>query len=138
MDRLHGQTGGADGQRVQERGGAVERDHLDAPGSEVERHASGPRADVEHPTAGVVSERAPQRQVLAVAAALEVVPDGVEIQLKRARSSSSRRASSALRAGPPAAAAGAAAARAAVRRRQRGRVTARIAIPAMSSAGGRM
>ena len=48
-------------------------------GREVERHASGPRADVEHPAVGVVSERAPQRQVLAVPAALEVVPDGVEI-----------------------------------------------------------
>ena len=42
---------------------------------EVERHPAGAGADVEDPTAILGGQLAPQRQVGAVGAALEVVPD---------------------------------------------------------------
>ena len=50
---------------------------------EVQRDAPGARADVEDRPAGRGRELAPQRQVLVVAAALEVVPDDVERSLTR-------------------------------------------------------
>ena len=58
-------------------GVAVQGDDLEPLAREVERDAPGARAHVEHRAALAPGEPAPQRQVGAVAAALEVVPQHV-------------------------------------------------------------
>ena len=73
-DRLDRQAVRALAQRVEQLGFHVERDDgVPAPG-QVERDASGPRPDIQHRAWRVRRELAPERQVLVVAAALEVVP----------------------------------------------------------------
>ncbi len=52
---------------------------------ELERDAAGAGADVEHRAAVPLGQLAPQRQVLAVAAALQVVPDHVHARAARRR-----------------------------------------------------
>src|SRR5919201_2968119 len=65
---------GALPQRGKQLGVGVERDDLVSARGEVERHAAGAGAHVEHGPAGFCGKLAPQRQVLAVGAALDVVP----------------------------------------------------------------
>ncbi len=72
LDRQPGRAGAQGGEQV---GRAVERDDPVALAGEVERHAPGPGADVEHRPGVADREIAPQRQVLGVGAALDVVPD---------------------------------------------------------------
>ena len=84
--RAHGverELTGALGELVQQLVVEVERGDAVAARGEVERDPPGAGADVEHRVAVLAGERAPQRQVLGVAAALEVVPDDVQ---RRARS----------------------------------------------------
>lgn len=76
-DGLHRQASGAVLQRLQQRRVGVQRDDRDAPSGQVERDATGARPDVEHGAAGDAGQRPPQRKVLAVAAALEVVPEHI-------------------------------------------------------------
>ena len=62
-------------QRPEQHVAAVERrDRVSGP-RELQRHTAAAGADVEHATAAALRELAPERQVGAVAAALEVVPD---------------------------------------------------------------
>ena len=78
--RAHGvdlEVTGALGERGQQLGVDVERGDAVAGASELERDPAGAGADVEHRIAVLAGERAPQRQILGVAAALEVVPDDV-------------------------------------------------------------
>src|SRR4029079_13794437 len=61
--------------RGEQVGRAVEGADAVALAGEVERDAAGPGADVEHRAGVADREIAPQRQVLGVGAALDVVPD---------------------------------------------------------------
>ena len=78
-DGLHREAVGAVAQGGKQGGIGVERDDLVSAAGEVERDAPGAGADVEHRPAGLLRERAPQRQVVDVAAAFDVVPDDAEI-----------------------------------------------------------
>jgi hypothetical protein len=78
-DGLDLQAHRAPAQRLQQRRVGVQRDHRGAAGGQVEADAAGPRADVQDRPAGLVGQRAPQRQVLGVPAAIEVVPERVEV-----------------------------------------------------------
>ena len=93
-ERAHRQAVGALGQRGQQVGVDVERRDLVAGAGEVERHAPGAGADVEHRAAGLVRQLAPQRQVGDVGAALDVVPDHLGVH--RQYSSCPRRLSTSL------------------------------------------
>ncbi len=76
--------GAPGGERVQELLREVERRHVDAPAGEGERHASGPRPQLEHRPARLGGELGPDRQVGGVGAALDVVPDHLRVQSGRA------------------------------------------------------
>ena len=93
-DGAHRQAVGALGQRGQQVRVDVERRDLVAGAGEVERHAPGAGADVEHRAAGLVRQLAPQRQVGGVGAALDVVPDHLGVH--RQYSSWPRRLSTSL------------------------------------------
>ena len=73
-DGLHRQPRGAVLQRLQQRRLSVQCDHRHPTGGEVERNATSARADVEDRAPSLAGERPPQRQVLAVRAALQIVP----------------------------------------------------------------
>ena len=66
---------GAGGELGQQLAVEVERGDVVAVAGEVERHAPGAGADVEHRARLGLRQLAPQRQVGRVAAALDVVPD---------------------------------------------------------------
>jgi hypothetical protein len=74
-DRLDRQPGRPRAQRGEQVGRAVERDDAVALAGEMERHAAGAGADVEDRSRVADREVAPQREVLGVRAALDVVPD---------------------------------------------------------------
>ena len=69
--------GGARLEDAEQLGVEVERGHGVAGVGEPERDPPGAGADVEDAFRGVARELAPQRQIGLVAAALDVVPDGV-------------------------------------------------------------
>ena len=75
---LDGQPGGAVLERPEERRVDVERDDRRAASRQRKGDPAGAGADVEHRTAGLVGEVMPERKILAVVAALEVVPEDVE------------------------------------------------------------
>ena len=82
---LDGECPGAVAERSQQLRIDVERDQLGAARGEVERHAAGSRADVEHAATGLGGELPPQREIVAIRTALQVVPERVEVHV-RARS----------------------------------------------------
>ena len=76
--RLDGQPRAAVLQGLQQLGFGVEGDDAHAAGGEIEADATGAGADVEDGAARLAGQRSPQRQVLLVGAALEVVPECLE------------------------------------------------------------
>ena len=78
----------------QQRRVGVQRDHRRTTGGEIERDATGAGADVENRAPGLAGQRPPQRQILAVGAALQVVPQRLEVH--------PRAGSSTVTASPPA------------------------------------
>ena len=70
-------------QRLQQCRLHIQCDHRDTTGGEIERDAAGARADVEYRAAGLAGQRPPQRQILAVAAALQIVPERLEVHPRR-------------------------------------------------------
>ena len=78
-DRLDRQRAPAVRECGQQRGLDVQADHGRAGGGERERHAPCPGADVEHRASGLGGQREPERQVVAVVPALEVVPERFEV-----------------------------------------------------------
>ena len=57
----------------------VQCDHRHTTGGEVERNTTGARADVEDRAPSLAGQRPPQRQILAVGAALQIVPERLEV-----------------------------------------------------------
>lgn len=75
LDHVHRQVAGAATQLGEQLAVAVERGHLVPASGEVDRHPARSGAHVQHRSARLIREAAPQRQVRGVAAALHVVPD---------------------------------------------------------------
>ena len=93
-DGLDRQPCGAVLQRSQQRRVSVQRDYRRTTGGEIERDATGAGADVENRAPGLAGQCPPQRQILAVGAALQVVPQRLEVH--------PRPGSSTVTASPPA------------------------------------
>jgi hypothetical protein len=97
-DGLHRQAGigGALRQRAQQRGVGVQRDDVKPLRGKVQRDPPGPGADVQHRPIGGARQLAPERDVLEIATALDVVPDHrahSKLSFATPRVTSSRRSS---------------------------------------------
>jgi hypothetical protein len=75
--RGDGETLAAPRQGGEQRRTGVEGNHLDTAGGELEGHPASTGADVEQRAARAIGEPTPQRKILRVAAAFQVMPYGV-------------------------------------------------------------